>query len=601
MHQLGQRYPIQMILLLSGDVHQNPGPLSNKCLKFFHWNLNSFCTRDRIKISLIETYNALHKFDIIAVSESMLDNSIKNDEIIIEGFSEDIFRSDHPSNTKTGGVCLYAREGLPIRRRADLKLLQEIVITEINISRKKIFLGTIYRSPSQSSQQFEYFIDKLQMVLDKLKGENPQCIILTGGFNCRSCQWWTEDIEQPEGTALEELIETNGLYQLIDEPTNIRNGGMSCIDLIITDQPNMFVDYGVHPSLDDHCQHQIIYGKISASVPSAPPYKRTIWDYPKANVQAICDSINAVNWSDSFRGLDSEGMVKIFTDKRLEDFAHFIPNKIVQFNDKDQPWITPQLKSAIKRKHRIYSKFVQSGRKQELWKGVKNMQIETSRLIASAKKEYYANLGKKLSDPKAGAKTYWSLFNKLINKKKFSNIPPLFDHGLFVTNVEAKANIFNDYFVSQCCAVTTGSTIPSFISRGLVWLQNIEIDREKVLRLIRSLDTNKAHGCDAISSSMIKICDESIVEPLCLIFENCLESGVYPPQWKKANIIPIHKRAIDRARKTIAQFRCCQSLERFSKNFCLMRYTAIYAKIAFCPNINQVFGQAIQQSISCCQ
>ena len=110
MLQLGQRYPIHILLLLSGDVHQNPGPQINKCLKFFHWNLNSLCVRDRIKIPLIEAYDALHKFDIIAVSESMLDKSIKNDEVYIEGFSKDVFRSDHPSNTKTGGVCLYARE-----------------------------------------------------------------------------------------------------------------------------------------------------------------------------------------------------------------------------------------------------------------------------------------------------------------------------------------------------------------------------------------------------------------------------------------------------------------------------------------------------------
>ena len=110
-------------------------------------------------------------------------------------------------------------------------------------------------------------------------------------------------------------------------------------------------------------------------------------------------------------------MVKIFTEKLSEVFSLFIPNKIVKFNDKDQPWITPQLKTAIKRKHRIYSKFVQNGRKQEDWNRVKNVQSETSRLIASAKNEYYANLGKMLSDPKTGTKTYWSLFSKLINKK----------------------------------------------------------------------------------------------------------------------------------------------------------------------------------------
>ena len=72
--------------------------------KFFHWNLNSICARDRIKTPLIETYDTLYKFDIIAISETMHDQSVKNDEIYIEGFSKEIYRSDHPNNIKTGGV-----------------------------------------------------------------------------------------------------------------------------------------------------------------------------------------------------------------------------------------------------------------------------------------------------------------------------------------------------------------------------------------------------------------------------------------------------------------------------------------------------------------
>ncbi len=141
---------------------------------------------------------------------------------------------------------------------------------------KKVFFGARYRSPSQNSEQFENFVDSLQQVIDKMKGENPHCMILKGDLNCRSSMWWTKDIEQPEGNALDELLETNGLYQLIDEPTNIGNEGSSCIDLIITDQPNMLIDYGVHPSLDEHCQHQIIYGKLNISLPYPPPYKRTV-------------------------------------------------------------------------------------------------------------------------------------------------------------------------------------------------------------------------------------------------------------------------------------------------------------------------------------
>ena len=91
-----------------------------------------------------------------------LDQTVKNDEIYIEGFSKEIYRNDHLSKTNTGGECLYYSEGLPIKRRTDLELLPEIIITEIRIPRKKVLFGTIYHSPSQDREEFEAFIDRLQ-------------------------------------------------------------------------------------------------------------------------------------------------------------------------------------------------------------------------------------------------------------------------------------------------------------------------------------------------------------------------------------------------------------------------------------------------------
>ena len=87
------------------------------------------------------------------------------------------------------------------------------------------------------------------------------------------------------------------------------------------------------------------------------------------------------------------------------------------------------------------------------------------------------------------------------------NIPPLLENGVFVTNLENKASMFNDYFVEQCSAINTSSTLPSFTPRCNPLLYDFDIDRNKVLRLIRSLDSKKAHGCDDISVSMIKMCD----------------------------------------------------------------------------------------------
>ena len=45
-----------------------------------------------------------------------------------------------------------------------------------------------------------------------------------------------------------------------------------------------------------------------------------------------------------------------------------------------------------------------------------------------------------------------------------------------------------------------------------------------------------------ISIWMIKICDASICKPLELIFRSCLENGKFPTEWKKANVVPAHKK-----------------------------------------------------------
>ncbi len=80
----------------------------------------------------------------------------------------------------------------------------------------------------------------------------------------------------------------NYLEQLINEPTHFpENNNATCIDLIFTDQPNVFLDSGVIASLNDHCKHQIIHGKLNFNTLCPPSYKRTIWEYNKADTQAI--------------------------------------------------------------------------------------------------------------------------------------------------------------------------------------------------------------------------------------------------------------------------------------------------------------------------
>ena len=73
-------------------------------------------------------------------------------------------------------------------------------------------------------------------------------------------------------------------------------------------------------------------------------------------------------------------------------------------------------------------------------------------------------------------------------------------------------------------------------------LSVINFTDDDILKIIRSLKINKAHGHDDISIRMIKIYDKAILEPLSIIYKNCIDTGIFPDSWKKSNIVPVHKK-----------------------------------------------------------
>ena len=46
------------------------------------------------------------------------------------------------------------------------------------------------------------------------------------------------------------------------------------------------------------------------------------------------------------------------------------------------------------------------------------------------------------------------------------------------------------------------------------------------------------------SIRMIRLCGKSIVYPFKLIFEASLQGVEFPDYWKKANVVPVHKKKV---------------------------------------------------------
>ena len=429
---------------------------------------------------------------------------------------------------KRGGVCLYFKDSLAIKQRKDLQILDECIISELTIGRKKVSLLLCIDQPVKMLNLFILFSRILNLLFKILKDKRPHCIILTGDFNCRSDSWWVEDEVTTEGTKLSELCDSYCQNQLIEEPTHILGNSLSCIDLIITDQPNLFVNSGVHSSLYAKGHHQIVFGVVSLSVPRPPPYKRAVWEYDKANIDMINHDLSSINWYEMFDGLDVNQAVDLFTTIFLSVIARHVPNKGMTCCDKDTPRIIDDVKKAVKRKHRVYRRYVKRGRKPEDWTRVNQVKNDATKMITDAKNKYYSGLGKKLCDPNVRVKTYWKTMHKIINKKQVMNIPRILLNGVFSTNFQNKANLFNEFFVQQCSILQNGSVLPHTDYKTNVRKFSVSINEAKIISIIRKLSPNKAHGCDNISIHILKTCDTVIARPGKIIFEKCIETDRFP-------------------------------------------------------------------------
>ena len=60
--------------------------------------------------------------------------------------------------------------------------------------------------------------------------------------------------------------------------------------------------------------------------------------------------------------------------------------------------------------------------------------------------------------------------------------------------------------------------------------------------MIQNFDPNKAHGHDQVSITMLKLFSTSICKPLEVIFNRFLETGTFPNDWKRGNVVPVFKK-----------------------------------------------------------
>ena len=127
--------------------------------------------------------------------------------------------------------------------------------------------------------------------------------------------------------------------------------------------------------------------------------------------------------------------------------------------------------------------------------------------------------------------------------KKVSIIPPLLINNKLESDFEIKANYFNSFFASKCISLINNSTVPKSLQYvSFTRLSLFSFNQEVILKIIYALIINKAHGHNDLSIRMIKLYSKSVVKPLSVIFKSCIDTGTFPDNQKRSNIIPLHKK-----------------------------------------------------------
>ena len=106
-------------------------------------------------------------------------------------------------------------------------------------------------------------------------------------------------------------------------------------------------------------------------------------------------------------------------------------------------------------------------------------------------------------------------------------------------------------------------------------LSSVGLSQDRIAKIIQNIDSNKAHAHANISIYMLKICSSSIYKSLETKFKQCVETCVFPSEWKNTNIGPIHKKGdkqiLKNYRPVLLLLICGKILERLLFNEMLNR------------------------------
>ena len=200
----------------------------------------------------------------------------------------------------------------------------------------------------------------------------------------------------------------------------------------------------------------------------------------------------------------------------------------------------------IKRKNKLWSKVRKKLASEEEKLQLKKLKNQVRRLTRKAQKIVEKQIAK---DVKKNPKKFWGYSQRKLKTRP--GIPDLkrdasdgnISGNNYTQNDCEKAQEFLSYFSSVFTIENTEGGVPYFPKQEYQKeLTNIMITREKVLKKLKAIKTNKSPGPDRMHPRVLHEIADSIVDPITHIYCTSLKTMTLPAEWRHAIVTAIYKK-----------------------------------------------------------
>eukprot|EP00112_Aurelia_sp_Birch-Aquarium-sp1_P008427 Seg1927.10 transcript_id=Seg1927.10/GoldUCD/mRNA.D3Y31 product="hypothetical protein" protein_id=Seg1927.10/GoldUCD/D3Y31 len=289
-----------------------------------------------------------------------------------------------------------------------------------------------------------------------------------------------------QGKKLQRILNRYSLKNVTKSPTRIAKTSETLIDLILTSNESKVAKAGTSElSISDH---KLVYSIIKLHRARQEPRIITVKNYKNIDTGKLQKTMDSTPW---WIGNIFEDVDDVWNTWELlynDVINEFVKTRKAKVRTNSLPWITTEERKALNRRYRLLCKWqrTKDPHDHDSYKKARNF---AKKSLKSAESNYW-----KVEFQKANnSKDFWNTVKRVQRKRTSKRIGPIEDdNGVIQTDDTIKADLINDYVTSVREDLakklpTTQQPKHSFISRVTPTLDIIDIDEEHLKsKFIRS-------------------------------------------------------------------------------------------------------------------